>query len=102
MKGARGWVVASLLAIVIATAAYLLQPRQESPEHSTNSDAANGASAALLFSEAMGHPTSQITGDFTTPASSSVMFVFSPTSPYTGEEAARILGWVRGQGGILI
>src|SRR5438094_2898153 len=102
MKRIRGWIIPVAVAALIAAAAYLAQPNNGSPEHSTNSDAANGASAALLFAQAMGHPTSQITGDFTTPASSSVMFVFSPTSPYTGEEAARILGWVRGQGGILI
>jgi len=102
MKRIRGWIIPGAVAALIAAAAYLAQPNSGSPEHSTNSDAANGASAALLFAQAMGHPTSQITGDFTTPASSSVMFVFSPTSPYTGEEAARILGWVRGQGGILI
>ena len=102
MKGARGWVVASLLAIVIATAAYLLQPRQESPEHSTNSDAANGASAALLFSEAMGHPTDQITGTFDAPAMGSLMFVFTPTSPYTADEADRIRRWVLGGGGTLV
>ncbi|TMF23566.1 MAG: hypothetical protein E6I36_05280, partial [Chloroflexi bacterium] len=89
MKRIRGWIIPVAVAALIAAAAYLAQPNNGSPEHSTNSDAANGASAALLFAQAMGHPTSQITGDFTTPASSSVMFVFSPTSPYTGEEAAR-------------
>jgi hypothetical protein len=102
MKGARGWVVASLIAIVIATAAYMLQPRQESPEHSTNSDAANGASAAFVFSEAMGHPTDQITGTFDAPAPGSVMFVFTPTSPYAADEADRIRQWVLGGGGTLI
>ena len=102
MKGARGWVVASLLAIVIATAAYLLQPRQESPEHSTNSDAANGASAALLFSEAMGHPTDQITGTFDAPAMGSLMFVFTQTSPYTSDDADRIRRRVLGGGGTLV
>src|SRR5881296_2777866 len=102
MKRIRGWIIPVAVAALIAAAAYLAQPNNGSPEHSTNSDAANGASAALLFAQAMGHPTSQITGDFTTPASSSIMFVFSPTSPYTGEEAARIHDWVRDLGGILI
>lgn len=102
MKGARTWVIAGAIAIVIAVAAYLLQPRQDSPEHSTNSDAANGTSAALLFSEAMGHPTDQITGSFSAPVERSVMFVFTPTSPYTADEADRIRQWVLDSGGILI
>src|SRR2546426_229430 len=102
MKGARGWVIAGAIAVVIAVAALLLQPKQDSPEHSTDSDAANGASAALLFSQAMGHPTDQITGSFGTPAERSVMFVFTRTRPYTADEADRIHQWVLASGGILI
>src|SRR5438128_5879429 len=102
MKGARGWVIAGAIAVVIAVAALLLQPRQDSPEHSTDSDAANGASAVLLFSQAMGHPTDQITGSFGAQAWRSVMFVFTPTSPYPADEADRIHQWVLASGGILI
>jgi uncharacterized protein DUF4350 len=101
VRGARGWIAAAAGAIVIAALIYLIQPHEDSPEHSTNSDAANGASAALLFSEAMGHPTSQLTGSFTTPEFFSVLFVFTPTSPYTSEEADDLRTWVRG-GGTLI
>ena len=54
--------------MAIAALAYLAQPHQDSPEHSSNSDAANGASAALLFARAMGHPTDQVRGTFSTPA----------------------------------
>ncbi len=102
MKGARGWIIAGAAALLVAFAAYVLQPRNDSPEHSSNSDAANGASAALLFAEAMGHPTDQMTGGFEPPASFSTMFVFSPTSPYTSDEADRVLEWVRARGGVLI
>ena len=87
MKGARGWVIAAVVAIVIAAAAYLLQPHEDSPEHSSNSDASAGASAALLFSQAIGHQTDQVTGTFDTPAPMSLMFVFTPTSQYTAAEA---------------
>ena len=102
MRGTRGWVVAAAVAIAIAAAAYLLQPPQDSPEHSSNSDAKGGASAALLFSEAMGHPTDQISGTFDTPASGSLMFVFTPTSQFTRDEADRMYRWVSQNGGILI
>jgi hypothetical protein len=101
MKGSRGWIIAALISIAIAAAAYFVQPHQDSPEHSSNSDAANGTSAARLFSEAMGHPTDQVRGTFTPPESFGVMFVFTPTSPYTSDEAERTRLWVR-SGGVLI
>jgi len=90
-----------VLAVAVAAAAYFFQPHQDSPEHSSNSDAANGTSAALLFSKAMGHPTNQIAGTFNLPPDAGLMFVFSPTSPYTSDEAERTRLWVR-SGGVLI
>ncbi len=102
MKGARGWIVAGVLAVVIAALAYALAPHSDSPEHSSNSDAANGTSAALLFAQALGHQTSQMTDGFNLPPASSVMFVFSPTSPYTSGEADQVHAWVLNQGGVLI
>ena len=101
MKGIRGWVIAAAVAVVIATAAFLLQPHQDSPEHSTNSDAPNGASAALLFSQAMGHPGEQIAGVFQTPGPFTVMFVLTPTSQFTADEADSTRQWVS-RGGVLI
>ncbi len=94
--------MASIVAILLATALYFAQPRADSPEHSSNSDAANGSSAALLFAEAVGHQTDQMTGSFTTPAPFSVLFVFTPTSPYTADEANQLTGWVRASGGLLV
>ena len=102
MRGARGWVIAGILSVLVAAAAYFGQPPKDSPEHSSNSDAANGTSAALLFAQAMGHPTNQIVDNFTIPdPHGGMMFVFSPTSPYTPEEANRTLQWVR-SGGVLV
>lgn len=101
MKAARGWIALAVIAVLIAAAAYLLQPKQDSPEHSSNSDAANGASAALLYAQAMGHPSSQVTGSFDLPVEGSMMFVFTPTSPYTADEADRTRHWV-GLGGVLV
>ncbi|HTD79678.1 MAG TPA: DUF4350 domain-containing protein, partial [Chloroflexota bacterium] len=101
MRSLRGWVLALVLALLIAAVAYLGQPKQDSPEHSSNSDAANGASAARLFAEAMGHPTSQIEGTFALPAAHGLMFVFTPTSPYSADDANQAANWVR-QGGVLV
>ena len=101
MRGARGWVIAGLVSVAIAAAVYFVQPHQDSPEHSSNSDAANGSSAARLFAQAMGHPTDQIAGTFAAPAPGGLMFVFTPTRPYTADEAGRTRQWVR-SGGVLI
>src|SRR5258708_19610220 len=49
----------------------------------------------------MGHPADQITGPFDVPSPFSMMFVFTPTSPYTPAEAEATLGWVR-RGGVLV
>ena len=98
MRGARGWVIAGLASVAIAAAVYFVQPHQDSPEHSSNSDAANGSSAARLFAQAMGHPTDQIAGTFAAPAPGGLMFVFTPTRPYTADEAARTRQWVRSGG----
>ncbi|HEX9476150.1 MAG TPA: DUF4350 domain-containing protein, partial [Candidatus Dormibacteraeota bacterium] len=101
MKSLRGWVIALVLALLIGGVAYLGQPKQDSPEHNSNSDAANGTSAARLFAQAMGHPTSQIEGTFSPPSPNGLMFVFTPTSPYTADDADQTANWVR-QGGVLV
>jgi hypothetical protein len=101
MKNLRGWVIAFVLALLVGVVAYLGQPKQDSPEHSSGSDAANGTSAARLFAQAMGHPTNQIEGTFSPPATDGLMFVFTPTSPFTSDDAGRTSAWVR-QGGVLI
>jgi len=101
MKGARGWLIVGVISVLVAAAAYAGQPRQDSPEHSSDSDASNGASAALLLAQAMGHPTSQIKGTFSPPAASGLLFVFTPTSNYTSDEASRLMSWVK-TGGVLV
>jgi hypothetical protein len=94
MRGAGGWIIAALLSIAVAAALYSIQPHQDSPEHSSSSDAANGASAVRLFAESMGHSADQISGTFNPPAEPGMMFVFTPTSPYTSDEAQRTRAWV--------
>ena len=101
MRGARGWLIAAAISLAIAGLAYLAQPPQSSPEHSSTSDAADGASAAVLFAQAMGHPTLEMAGSFAPPSTNSLMFVFTPTSPFTADEANRTAQWVR-SGGVLV
>jgi hypothetical protein len=97
----RGWMAAGVIGLAILAAILIGQQKPDSPEHSTNSDAANGASAVLLYASAMGHPAHQVTGSFVLPESSSMLFVFTPTSPYTNDEANATARWVR-DGGVLV
>ncbi len=101
MRGARGWAIVALLVIGVFVAVFASRQTPDSPEHSSNSDAANGTSALRLFAAAMGHPTDQVAGSFSLPASDGMMFVFTPTAPFTTDEAARTVSWIR-QGGSLI
>ncbi len=102
MRGnVRGWIAAGVIGLAIIAAIVIGQQKPDSPEHSTNSDAANGASAVLLYASAMGHPTHQVTGSFELPTASSMLFVFAPTSAYTFDEANATAGWVH-DGGVLV
>ena len=97
----RGWIAAGVIGLAVLAAIFVGQQKPDSPEHSTNSDAVNGASAVLLYASAMGHPAHQVTGSFEMPEASSMLFVFTPTSPYTYDEANTTAGWVR-DGGVLV
>ena len=101
MRDVRGLVIVLVLALLIGGAAYFAQPKQDSPDHSSTSDAANGTSAARLFAQAMGHPTTQIEGNFSQPSQDGLMFVFTPTSQYSAQDANDTTNWVR-RGGILV
>ena len=101
MRDVRGWVIVLVLALLIGGGAYFAQPRQDSPQHSSASDAVNGTSAARSFAQAMGHPTTQIEGNFSYPSQDGLMFVFTPTSPYSAQEASDTANWVR-RGGVLV
>ena len=100
MRGVRGWAVGALLLIGLLVVVFTGQQNSDSPEHSSNSDAANGTSALRLFAAALGHPTDQVAGSFQPPADG-MMFVFTPTSAYSFNEASSTLVWVR-QGGVLV
>jgi hypothetical protein len=101
MRDVRGWVIVLVLALLIGGAAYFAQPHQDSPQHSSGSDAANGTSAARFFAQAMGHPTTQIEGNFSQPSQDGLMFVFTPTSPYSAQDANDTANWIR-RGGVLV
>ena len=97
----RGWMAVGVIGLAILAAIFIGQQKPDSPEHSTNSDAANGASAVMLYASAMGHPTHQVTGSFEISDANTMLFVFTPTSPYTSEEADATARWVH-DGGVIV
>jgi hypothetical protein len=101
VRGARGWIIAGVLTIALAAVVLFNQQSTPSSNHSSNSDAADGTSALLLYASSLGHPTNQVTGSFNLPDSGGLMFVFTPTSPFSSDDAAATVGWVR-SGGVLV
>ena len=97
----RGWMAIGVIGLAVLAAILIGQQKPDSPEHSTNSDAANGASAVMLFASAMGHPTHQVNGSFEISDANTMLFVFTPTSPYTSEEADATARWVH-DGGVIV
>ena len=101
MRNARAWVIGGVLLIGLVAVVFATQGNGSSPEHSSNSDAADGTSALRLYAQAMGHPTDQVEGTFNPPAPGDMLFVFTPTTAFSHDEAAGTAEWVRA-GGVLV
>lgn len=101
----RGWAVLGGLVVLIALLTLLRSPAGagDSPEHRSDSDAANGTSALRLYAESLGHPTATVEGDFTLPTSPALLFVFTPSQShgFSAAEAQQAASWVS-SGGILV
>ncbi len=101
----RGWVVLGGLVLLVAVFVVLRGPAGsgDSPEHRSDSDAANGTSALRLYATALGHPTGAVEGDFTLPPSPGLLFVFSPlpSSGFSFAEAQQLNTWLAA-GGVLV
>ena len=73
----------------------------DSPEHRTDSDAPNGASALPQLAQALGHPVTTLDASFQPDLGMGVMFVLSPTVGFSAEEARRLSDYIRG-GGVVV
>jgi hypothetical protein len=100
LGGRALWIGALLLAMAAAVA--LRGPSSgDSPEHRTDSDAANGASALPQLAQALGHPTATLDTDFQPDLGMGVLFVISPTVGFTKTEARRLTDYVAGGGSVV-
>jgi hypothetical protein len=66
----------------------------DSPGHSSTSDAGNGTSALRLYAEALGHSTGSVEGTYNLPATPSLMFVFTPTTGFSAAESQALSSWL--------
>ena len=102
MKLDRRVVLVAVLVFATGVAVYLRgSPNQDSPEHRVNSDAANGTSALRQFAEALGHPTVTLEDRFTPDLGMHVLFVFTPVTGFTKEEAKRLSDYASA-GGVVV
>jgi hypothetical protein len=96
------WLV---LALLVGVGAVLLAITQTGPadslEHSSNSDGKNGTSALRQFANALGRPSGAVEGEFRLPARPGLLFVFSPTVPYSAADVTELQRWV-GIGGTVV
>jgi len=93
--------VAALLAAIVLAFALRGTSSGDSPEHRTDSDAANGASALVQLAAALHHQTTTLQDGFQPDLGMGAVFVLSPSVGFTGDEAARALDYVKG-GGVLV
>ena len=101
MRRAGPWIAIGAATVVVALLAIVFAPQQESsPFHESGSDAADGTSALYYYAQSLGHPVDRLQGRFD-PAGRGILFVFSPSQPFTGSESRRLVNWVGG-GGVLV
>jgi hypothetical protein len=92
----------TLLALgVVVALAIRGQSSGDSPEHRTDSDAANGTSALPQLAEALGHPTATLDDDFRPDLGMGVLFVFTPSAGFSKDEAKRLADYVAGGGSVV-
>jgi hypothetical protein len=101
MLDRRLLVVASLVLAVGLAVYFRGSPSESSPDHRVGSDAADGTSALKQLAEKLGHPTSTLQDGFTPDLGTRVLFVFSPSTGFSQQDAKRLTDYVSA-GGIVI
>jgi Domain of unknown function (DUF4350) len=99
--GARTWAIAAVV-VAIGFALWLRGTSSgDSPEHRTDSDAANGSSALPQLTSALGRQGTVLQDDFAVGPELDELFVLTPTRPFSAAETRRLRAWVS-RGGVLV
>ena len=97
----RTILIASLgLAILVASIIFGTSSA-DSPEHRTDSNAANGASALPQLAQALGHPAAILDTSFEPDLGMGALFVLTPTVGFSMDEARRLSDYVAGGGAVV-
>jgi hypothetical protein len=99
VSGRAVWIGLLLLGIL---AAFILRGAStgDSPQHRTDSDSANGASALPQLAQRLGHPTDTLDTTFEPDRRLGELFVLTPAG-FTAEEASRVLAFAQA-GGVVV
>jgi hypothetical protein len=102
MKG-RGWIALGAVALLVAVLVMLRGSggQDRSPDHASTSDAVDGTSALRALADALGHSSGAVEGDFSLPASSGLLFVFTPTDGFGADEVQALNSWMTA-GGVVV
>lgn len=102
MRGRGDWITLAVLGLIAGVLVLVSSTRQgDNLNHNSNSDGFHGTSALRLLAGDTGHPTSQLDLAFNPEAGNGVLFIFSPTNPFSGGDAQRLAEFVRA-GGIAV
>ncbi len=102
MKG-RGWVALGAMAVLVFALVLLRGSGTQgrSPDHASTSDAVDGTSALRAYADAIGHSSGSIEGEYNLPASPGLVFVFTPTNGFSGDEVQQLNSWMQ-SGGVVV
>jgi hypothetical protein len=102
MKSRSTWTaLVGLVALAAVLYALAHTGPQDSPEHRSTSDGPNGTSALRTFAGRIGRPGGAVEGAFKLPTAPGVLFVFTPTVPFSAGDVAEVRRWVE-VGGTLV
>jgi hypothetical protein len=99
-RRARLALLATLIVVGLIVAGSLAQ-RPGSPDHSIQSDAADGASALPQLASALGRSARTLERSFTLSPLPGELVVLTPVRPFTAGQARQVLGYVE-RGGMLV
>jgi hypothetical protein len=102
MSSRSAWLALGAIVVLAAVMVALTQTAPaDSPEHRSTSYGPNGTSALREFAGRLGRPAGAVEGEFKLPNGPGILFVFSPTTPFSGGDVAELTRWVQ-LGGTLV
>ena len=100
-QASRRWLGVTALVVFVLVLLRGSSNQNRSPNHASISDAPDGTSALRAYADALGHQSGSVEGDFNLPSSPGLLFVFTPRTGFTKQEAQRLATGTPGGGSSL-